>query len=103
MPTIKPTFTKVEFRFEMEGAEPMALRYRSTHFIPQMATVTVDDGDGAGWRVCLAGPNAKKDGTPGANHHEQHHSQRWDKDIPDWARELAESCVQRYRDMLAEG
>jgi hypothetical protein len=76
--------TKLELEYAVHGAPPVQLHYRKTQFLPAFLQVTFVDGKYIGAE--LRGPGAKKDGTPGINHHENHYGPTWAPEpLPAWA------------------
>ncbi len=70
--------------YKIVGAPNLQLVYGKAEFIP--AGVVTEFRDGVWQNMRISGPNAKKDGTPGANHHENHYyGGAYGPRIPDWA------------------
>ncbi len=70
--------------FKVVGAPDVQLIYGKAELIPDQVVTEFRDGE---WRnMKIAGPNARKDGSPGANRHEnQYYRGSYGGQVPDWA------------------
>ncbi|WBB94144.1 hypothetical protein [Verrucosispora sp. WMMC514] len=92
MPTFTPTDVVVTRSYSVTGADPTPMRYGSIRILPDTVTVTFTNGTPT--RLVIEGPNAKKDGTAGANRHEESWWLSWAADAaraPEWVAPLLDA------------
>lgn len=92
MSTVETTrvSTIIETRFDIKGAEPIQSQYHKSRFFPDSVIVRTVDGQMTG--ATVQGPIVKKDGTASQQRLETYFSGSHRDEMPEWLRQLAESC-----------